>query len=139
TAQTCQDKTSLPVCSCTNGVCTNCPASEWWKSCDTNCAVATARQLTPPQSTLETSTIHNQFAAKGISIGRVLSSEMCRGRQTAEAFSFGPTIELRQDLTYFVYDEVNRCKNTYLLLNEIPAAGKVTALVSHAGNVCPTL
>ena len=36
-------------------------------------SVATARQLTPPQSTLETSTIHNQFVAKGIS-ARVLGA-----------------------------------------------------------------
>src|SRR5205814_3946613 len=88
-ASTCGDLTNLGACSCTNGVCTNCPASQWWKSCDNNCTTATARQLTPPQSTLETTTIHDQFASKGISVARVLSSELCRGVQTAQGLNFG--------------------------------------------------
>jgi phosphohistidine phosphatase SixA len=139
TASTCGDLTNLGACSCTAGVCTNCPANNWWKSCDSNCVSATARQLTPPQSTIETSTIHDQFAMKGISVSRVLSSEYCRALQTAQGMNFGPTIEQVQELTYFVYDEANRCANTYALLNQQPAAGTNTAMVSHAGFSCPTI
>jgi hypothetical protein len=138
-ASTCGDRTDLGACSCSNGVCTNCPANNWWKSCDTNCTTATARQLTPPNSTAETQTIHDQFAMKRFTVGRVLSSEMCRGIQTAQGMNFGPSIEQLKELTYFVYDEANRCTNTYNLLNEAPAAGTNTAMVSHAGFACPTI
>ena len=156
-ASTCGDQTQLGSCSCSNGVCTNCPANQWWKSCDrgNECpsgiqGSATARQVTPPQSDLEATTIRNQFMQKGIVVGRVLSSEMCRAIQSAQSwrdsnnvlhqgFDFGPQLELVKELTYFVYDEVNRCTNTYQLLNEPPAAGTNTALVSHAGNSCPIL
>ena len=149
-ASTCGDMTNLGGCSCTNGVCTNCPAGAWWKSCDANCGTATARQLTPPQSDLEATTIRTQFMQKGIVVGRVLSSEMCRAIQSAQSwrdsnnvlhqgFDFGPPLELVKELTYFVYDEANRCTNTYNLLNETPAAGTNTAMVSHAGFNCPLI
>jgi hypothetical protein len=84
-------------------------------------------------------TIHDQFAMKGFAIGRVLSSEMCRGIQTAQGMNFGPSIEQVKELTYFVYDEANRCTNTYNLLNEPPAAGANTAMISHAGFSCPII
>lgn len=138
-ASTCSDRTDLGACSCSGGTCTNCPSNLWWKSCETNCTIATARQLTPPTSSGETQTIHDQFAAKGITVGRVLSSEMCRGIGTAQGLQFGPVIEQVRELTYFVYDEANRCTNTYNLLNEAPAAGTNTALISHAGFSCPTI
>jgi hypothetical protein len=155
TASTCGDRTDLGACSCSNGTCTNCPSNNWWKSCDSNCGSATARQLTPPQSALETQTIHDAFA-RGVRtdgpsgaaqdhpeltvpVGRVLSSEYCRGIQTAQGMNFGPAIEQVKELTYFVYDEANRCNNTMGLLNTPPARGTNTAMVSHAGFSCPTI
>lgn len=149
-ASTCGDATNLGACSCTNGVCTNCPSNNWWKSCDANCATATARQVTPPQADLEATTIRNQFMQKNIVVGRVLSSEMCRAIQSAQSwrdsnnvlhqgFDFGPPVEQLKELTYFVYDEANRCTNTYNLLNEPPTPGTNTAMVSHAGFSCPII
>jgi phosphohistidine phosphatase SixA len=111
---------------------------DWWKSCDSNCATATARQLNNTGRT-ESTSIGNSFATLGITVGRVLSSEFCRNMETAQLMNFGPAIEQTQDLTYFVYDEANRCSDTFVLLGEVPAAGTNTALIGHAGNSCSPL
>jgi hypothetical protein len=52
---------------------------------------------------------------------------------------FGPTIELSQGITYWVYDEVNRCASSMALIAEVPAAGTNTALIGHAGFSCAIL
>jgi hypothetical protein len=125
-ASTCNDNTALGPASTTT-------VPDWWKSCDSNCATATARQLTSPQADDEMNAVRTYFASRGITVSRVLSSEYCRCFRTAEGFHFGPSPELRQELTYFVYAEANRCADTYALLNQVPAAGTNTALVTHAG------
>ena len=51
--------------------------------------------------------------------------------------AFGPPIEQEPDLTYFVYDEANRCADSMAMLAEPPAAGTNTAHISHAGLACP--
>ncbi len=132
TANVCGDQTQL-------GPANNTTQPNWWKSCDKNCSTAYARQLDAIQSPNETFTIHTQFATRGFAIGRVVSSEFCRATETAQGFAFGPPIETSQVLTYFVYDEAQRCTNTMQLLNAQPAAGTNTALVSHAGFICPVL
>jgi hypothetical protein len=53
--------------------------------------------------------------------------------------AFGPPIEQEPDLTYFVYDEANRCADSMAMLAEPPAAGTNTAHISHAGLACPIL
>lgn len=126
TANVCGDNTGLGTADA--GISPN-----WWKSCDRTCSTATARQLDGVQSSLETTEIHNRFVQKSIPIGRVMSSEFCRCKETAQGLNFGPPTEERPELTYFVYDENNRCNNTYALLNTQPPANANLALISHAG------
>ena len=59
--------------------------------------------------------------------------------QTAELMDFGPPIEQSPALTYFVYDEANRCRDTFALLAQNPPPAANTALISHVGNTCPPL
>ena len=59
--------------------------------------------------------------------------------QTAELADFGAPTELSPAITFFVYEEDGRCDASRALLAVRPAAGTNTALVSHAGNVCPPL
>ena len=132
TANVCGDQTQL-------GPANSTATPDWWKSCDKNCNTAYARQLDAVQSPNETFTIHTQFATRGFTVGRVLSSEFCRAIETAQGFNFGPAIEQSQVLTYFVYDEGQRCTNTLTMLNTAPAVGTNTALVSHAGFTCPVI
>jgi hypothetical protein len=155
-ASDCSDQVNLGTCT-KNGATWTCPSNNWWKSCvdDTpTCSAATARQLTPGTlagpgggSDIEALTIHNQFMMRGFSIGRVLASEFCRAQHSVVSwhdaqntshpgFDFGPTVESVKELTYYVYDEANRCANTQALLNEMPDPGKNTAMVSHAGFSC---
>jgi hypothetical protein len=132
TATVCGDQTQL-------GPASNTTQPDWWKSCDKNCSSAYARQLDTQQSPNETATTHSVFASRGFGVGRVISSEFCRAVETAQGFDFGPSIELSQALTYFVYDEAQRCTNTMQLLNAAPSTGTNTALISHAGFTCPIL
>jgi hypothetical protein len=148
-ASDCSDEVQLGVCTM-NGSSWICPSNEWWKSCvdDTpNCASATARQLTPSASDVEGQEIHDQFMQKGFVVGRVLASEFCRAQHSAlswkdasnvnhPGFDFGPAVESVKELTYYVYDEANRCHNTQTLLNEVPTQGTNTAMISHAGFSC---
>ncbi|MBS1152838.1 MAG: Phosphoglycerate mutase, partial [Myxococcaceae bacterium] len=129
TANVCGDQTQLGPASSTT-------QPDWWRSCDKNCATAYARQIDTVQAPNETATVHTAFATRGFTVGKVLSSEFCRAVQTAQGFAFGPQIELSQALTYFVYDEGQRCTQTMALLNTPPPPGTNTALVSHAGFTC---
>ena len=136
TSLTCQDRTDLGTAATTT-------VPDWWKSCDANCppgedGTATARQLSDVGRT-EATAIGDAFAMRGIPVGRVLSSEFCRARQTAALMDFGPPIEQTPDLTYFVYDEAQRCADTFQLLAQSPPPAANTALISHAGNTCPPL
>jgi len=112
----------------------------WWRSCDSNCETATARQLNAT-GIAQSAAIGDAVRGQGIPIGRTLSSEYCRAVMTAEGFAFTPPIEERPDITYLVYDEVGRCDAAYALLAQMPEAGTNTAVVGHgylAGN-CPVL
>src|SRR5262249_52410601 len=135
TSFTCMDHLELGTADATT-------VPDWWKSCDANCTIdndtATARQLSDTGQN-EATAIGAAFAMRGIPIGEGLSSEFCRPRQTAELMNFGPPIEPREELTYFVYDEAHRCDNPFGLLTQPPPPGANPALISHAGNVCPPL
>lgn len=114
---------------------------DWWKSCDANCATtATARQLND-EGRDESVRIGQAFDILRLPVGRVLSSEYCRNVETAQLMDFGPPIEELPAITFFVYDEANRCANSYDLLAEVPAAGSNTAIIGHAGfpSTCPVL
>lgn len=125
-ADVCSDQTQLGTAATTS-------SPDWWKSCDANCGTtATARQLNAT-GVQEATTIGQVLDALGIPIGRVVSSEFCRNVTTAALMDFGPAIELSQGLTFFVYDEANRCAASYDLIHAVPAAGTNTALVGHAG------
>lgn len=136
TALTCQDRTDFGPAATTT-------MPDWWKSCDATCPAggpitAVARQLSDT-GMIEATAIGESFDARAIPVGRVVSSEFCRNRQTAELMNLGPPIELSQALTFFVYDEPNRCADTFSLIRESPPLGANTALIGHAGNTCPPL
>lgn len=134
TAGQCMDRTSL-------GTASNTSSPGWWKSCDATCATATAEQLDPAASAAELTSLRTFFQASGVRFGRVLSSEYCRAVRTAEGLQLGPVIEQLPQLTYFVYDEANRCRDTSSLLNARPGAGANTVLVGHGlyPATCPVL
>jgi phosphohistidine phosphatase SixA len=137
-ADVCSDNLAL-------GTAANTSYPDWWKRCDNYCpdqqtTTATARQLNATGN-MEADAIGNSLAARGIPFGRMLTSEYCRTKKTAELMSLVPlaTIEEKAELTYYVYDEANRCTNTMALLAVEPPAGANTGMVSHAGFVCQTL
>lgn len=130
-ADVCSDATHLGTAETT-------AVPDWWKSCDDMCGTATARQLNTTGEN-ESVAIGDAFATLDIPVGRVVSSEFCRNVGTALLMDFGPTIEQSQDITYFVYDEAERCNNSFALLGEVPTAGTNTALIGHAGFTCPPL
>jgi len=130
-ADVCADRTDLGPAATTS-------VPDWWKSCDPICASATARQLNPT-GRAESQAIGDAFATLGILVGRVISSEFCRNVETAQLMDFGPTIEESQDLSFFVYNEANRCNASFAMLAQAPTAGTNTALIGHAGNSCPPL
>lgn len=116
---------------------------EWWKSCFADCAMpenVLARQIDATGRD-ESERIGAAVDLLGIGFDRVLSSEFCRNVQTAELMDLGPPIEQLPGITFFVYDESERCENTFALLAEPPAAGANTAIVGHAGfpTDCPVL
>lgn len=129
----CADNTSL-------GNASNTVTPNWWKSCDSTCSTATAEQL-GSSSVAELAAVQSFFQTNNITFSRVLSSEFCRAVRTAEGFQFGPVIEQTPALTYFVYDEVNRCRDAVSLLNANPAMGTNVAHIGHANYPasCPVL
>lgn len=132
-ADVCSDQTQLGTAATTS-------SPDWWKSCDANCGTATARQLNAT-GVQDATTIGQALDGLGIPIGRVVSSEFCRNVTTAQLMDFGPTIELAQGITFFVYDEANRCTASYDLIHTVPTAGTNTAVIGHAGftGACPVL
>ncbi|HYB99609.1 MAG TPA: hypothetical protein VEC57_10810 [Candidatus Limnocylindrales bacterium] len=130
-ADVCSDRTDLGKADSTS-------VPNWWRTCDSNCATTTARQLNDT-GRAEAVAIGDAFATRGIPVGRVISSEFCRNFETAALMDFGPVVEETPLITYFVYDEGNRCAHSYDLLAQTPAAGTNTALIGHAGFSCPVL
>lgn len=139
-ADVCSDKTNL-------GTAANPIVPDWWKSCDANCpappgeSTATARQLND-EGRDESVRIGQAFDILRLPVGRVLSSEFCRNVGTAELMDLGAPIEQLPSITFFVYDEANRCANSYELIAAAPAAGTNTAIIGHAGfpsPACPVI
>jgi hypothetical protein len=145
-ADVCSDRTSLcpasppPGQTCAQAVAST-TAADWWKTClaDPPTCSTNARQLNPVSAPNETAAVNGWFTTNGVTVGRVLTSEFCRCFTTAQQFAFGPTLEYSADLTFFVYEESLRCAKTMALLNQAPAQGTNTAMVTHAGFTCPNL
>lgn len=138
---------SADVCSDNTGLGTAATTSypNWWKRCDNVCPVngtvtATARQLNTT-GTMEATAMGQSLTAKGIPFGRMLSSEYCRNVTTAQLMNLVPqaNIEQKQEITYFVYDEANRCNNSMALAAVEPMSGTNTGIIGHAGFSCPIL
>ena len=110
----------------------------WWKSCDANCATATARQL-DAEGITQAEQMALTIASRGFPFGRVLASEFCRCVTTAELLNLGPPIEQEPGITGFVYDEGNRCANTMMLAADEPAEGMNVAIVGHSVHDCGEL
>jgi phosphohistidine phosphatase SixA len=111
---------------------------DWWKSCDSNCVTATARQLSA-SGILQAEQMGIAIAGRGIPFGRVLASEFCRCRRTAEYMSLGPTVEEYAGITGFVYGLDTPCMNTMMLVAQQPQAGMNVAIVGHSGHNCGVL
>jgi hypothetical protein len=115
----------------------------WWKSCNSDCATATARQLNN-EGIEQAKQLGLEMARLKIPIARVVSTEFCRGIQTAQNMALKYRgkplkIETAKELTSFVYDEKNRCSNVYKMLAQAPAKGTNTALIGQKGNDCPVI
>ncbi len=134
TSGTCVDALGLGNASVTT-------TPNWWKSCDAVCAAATAEQLSPARSAPELAQVQSFFQVNAVAVSRVLSSEFCRALRTAEGFQLGPQVEQLTALTYFVYDEPNRCRDAVSLLNAPPALGTNVVHVGHVqySAACPVL
>jgi hypothetical protein len=131
-ASVCADRTDLGTAATTM-------TPNWWKSCETNCLIATARQLS--QTGIDQATAIGQaLTMLGTPMGRVISSEFCRCLQTASNMGF-TTVEQDSSITYFVYDEANRCAGAFAHIVTVPAAGTNTAIIGHGGfsTSCPDL
>lgn len=134
TGGTCVDNLSLGNASVTT-------TPNWWKSCDASCGTATAEQLNASVSAPELAQVQAFFQANAVSVSHVLSSEFCRAVRTAEGFQLGPQVEQLTALTYFVYDEPNRCRDAISMLNAPMALGTNVVHVGHAQYpaACPVL
>jgi phosphohistidine phosphatase SixA len=131
-ADVCIDKAELGPAATTT-------SPDWWKSCDANCDTATARQLSQTVGVADAKAIGAAFDALAIPVGRVIASEFCRARTTAQLMDLGPTIEQSAAITSVVYDESKRCANVQSMIAEPPPAGANTAIVAHTNFTCATI
>ncbi len=126
TANICQDNLLLGTAATTM-------VPNWWRVCASVCVPDTTPRQISDAGRNEATVIGQQMDRLAVPFGRVISSEFCRCLTTAQLADLGPTIEESQELTYFVYDQANRCANTFALLGQVPSAGNNTALFSHVG------
>lgn len=122
TANTCSDRQSLGPAATTE-------FKDWWKSCDRNCATATARQL-DPKGYEEADSIGSAIRAKKIPFSRVVSSEYCRATETASHLALGPNTETLPAITFWVY-QTDPCGALPELLAQKPSSGTNTAIIAH--------
>ena len=109
----------------------------WWKSCDQSCGTATAAQL-GAAGIAQATMIGDALTTRAVPISRVHTSELCRAVQTAQLLSLpGVTITTDAALTYFVYDEADRCGLIATELAVPPDPGANALYVGHAGFAGP--
>ena len=103
---------------------------EWWKSCDSKLARQLNNQgLTDGINTGKTLKLLN------IPVGRIISSEFCRAYTSAEQMATGLPVQQAKELTLTVYDEPNRCTNTFALASRQPRDGKNSLFITHVALV----
>jgi phosphohistidine phosphatase SixA len=108
----------------------NSTTANWWKSCD----ATLARQLTPNVGPLQCQELGRCMRLLKLPVSRVISSEYCRCKTTAELFGVsGVPVVLNQDITYYVYDEANRYSKQMALIQAQPNDAFNTLMVGHAG------
>jgi broad specificity phosphatase PhoE len=104
-----------------------------WKSCDSG----RMRQLSD-QGRKAARSIGEAFRRLQIPVGRVLSSEYCRARQTAELMNLGPVAPTRAIMNMLVADMVGGraavIERARRELGRLPEAGTNTVIVAH-GNL----
>jgi phosphohistidine phosphatase SixA len=105
---------------------------EWWKSCSS----ALARQLDDPVGIQQARTAGQSVRDRGVPFARVISSEYCRARQTAQQMNLGPAIETSSQVTFFVYPEIEPCAAIRAQLATAPVSGSNTAIVAHVHPQC---
>ncbi|HEY1008398.1 MAG TPA: histidine phosphatase family protein [Sphingobacteriaceae bacterium] len=99
----------------------------WWKSCDD----ALARQLN------DTGKVHATrlgaiFKELGYPISRVISSEFCRAKSTAELINAGPAIVTDGRINHPEHNTAgNLFRQMVALVQEQPIDGKMTLVVTH--------
>lgn len=102
--------------------------ANWWKSCDPD----RARQLN------DTGKVHSTelgviFKELGFPISRVISSEFCRAKTTAELINAGPAIILDGRINHPEHNTTGRSLfgNMLELIGEQPVDNTMTLLVTH--------
>lgn len=113
-----------------------------WHYAVYGCDISDNCEDTGSHTTLAPTVVQVLRAGGYVVHSRHASADVCSDAThlgTAVLMDFGPTIEESQDITYFVYDEAERCNNSFALLGEVPTAGTNTALIGHAGFTCPPL
>lgn len=107
----------------------------WWASCERDCAVATAQQLSE-EGAAAADALGATLVTAGVPIDRALSSEFCRARETAAAVAGTAAVETRPELTPFVHGEP-RCDAVRWLGAgaALGAAGANAVVVGHEGEL----
>ena len=100
---------------------------EWWKLCDQT----VARQLSDA-GRQEARDLGNAFKNLGFSFAKVVASEFCRCRQTAELMETGLALETSPALTFTIYGETDRYDRTIALANEQAISNKPILFTSHS-------
>ena len=105
----------------------------WWQRCDSS----VARQLDANGET-QARAIGAAIRAQSIPIGRVVTSEFCRSRRTAELMALGVTPETSIDITYLQPQYATTGPVQWL--QELPRAGTNIFLIAHSqGQSVPML
>jgi phosphohistidine phosphatase SixA len=104
--------------------------TNWWISC----LSTQARQLDSPSGFVQIQSTGQAIRNLKIGVSKIISSEYCRCKQSAENLNFkNLTIELNKDITFYVYDEPNRYAKTMNLIAAQSITNKNIVIVTHAG------
>jgi phosphohistidine phosphatase SixA len=102
----------------------------WWKSCNSSLA----RQLTNPKGYLQSDSIGIALKRLRLRFDSSFTSEYCRCKQSLTGFALtGVPIREVKEMTYWVYDEINRYGNTMNFYQNLPITNKNYVAVTHAG------
>ncbi|GLK78573.1 histidine phosphatase family protein [Methylopila turkensis] len=84
----------------------------------------------------EAKAVGERFRAAGVAVGRVVSSQWCRARETAEAMALGPVIEDPRLNSFFeIGDRRAAIAASRQAVLDAPRSGPITVFVTHQVNV----